>query len=115
MCFYFEGNDVGRDGKMTYEEVLAEVRPACLFGMARRLYRTAAARPACHWSTALFVAPCKAAPTPRACALSHQPCTRTARPRVPQVCRVANWLRSVGVKKGDAVAIYMPMGECMHE
>eukprot|EP00873_Tetraselmis_striata_P003750 jgi/Tetstr1/424014/TSEL_014625.t1 len=26
-----------------------------------------------------------------------------------EVCRVANWLKSVGVKKGDAVAIYMPM------
>ena len=26
-----------------------------------------------------------------------------------EVCRLANWLRSVGVKKGDAVAIYMPM------
>ena len=26
-----------------------------------------------------------------------------------EVCRVANWLRSVGVQKGDAVAIYMPM------
>eukprot|EP00877_Chromochloris_zofingiensis_P005288 jgi/Chrzof1/14760/Cz09g15060.t1_ACS2[v5.2] len=25
------------------------------------------------------------------------------------VCRLANWLRSVGVQKGDAVAIYMPM------
>jgi len=26
-----------------------------------------------------------------------------------EVCRLANWLKSVGVKKGDAVAIYMPM------
>lgn len=26
-----------------------------------------------------------------------------------EVCRVANWLKSVGVQKGDAVAIYMPM------
>ena len=26
-----------------------------------------------------------------------------------EVCRLANWLRSVGVKKGDAVAVYMPM------
>jgi hypothetical protein len=26
-----------------------------------------------------------------------------------EVCRVANWLRSVGVKKGDSVAVYMPM------
>ncbi len=26
-----------------------------------------------------------------------------------EVCRVANFLRSVGVKKGDSVAIYMPM------
>ena len=25
------------------------------------------------------------------------------------VCVQGNWLRSVGVKKGDAVAIYMPM------
>ena len=29
--------------------------------------------------------------------------------RLQEVCRVANWLRSVGVKKGDSVAIYMPM------
>lgn len=29
--------------------------------------------------------------------------------RPQEVCRVANWLRSVGVKKGDSVAIYMPM------
>lgn len=49
VCFYFEGNDIGRDAKMTYEEVLKEV------------------------------------------------------------CRVSNWLRSMGVKKGDSVAIYMPM------
>ncbi|KAI7846128.1 hypothetical protein COHA_000389 [Chlorella ohadii] len=48
-CFLFEGNDVGRDGRMTYAEVLKEV------------------------------------------------------------CRLSNWLRSVGVKKGDSVAIYMPM------
>ena len=26
-----------------------------------------------------------------------------------EVCRVANWLKSQGIKKGDAVAIYMPM------
>lgn len=26
-----------------------------------------------------------------------------------EVCKVANWLKSQGVKKGDAVAIYMPM------
>jgi acetyl-CoA synthetase len=26
-----------------------------------------------------------------------------------EVCRVANWLKSQGVKKGDAVTIYMPM------
>mmetsp|Transcript_20643 Transcript_20643/g.57298 ORF Transcript_20643/g.57298 Transcript_20643/m.57298 type:complete len:731 (+) Transcript_20643:217-2409(+) len=26
-----------------------------------------------------------------------------------EVCRLANWLKSVGVSKGDAVAIYMPM------
>lgn len=26
-----------------------------------------------------------------------------------EVCRVANYLRSIGVKKGDAVSIYMPM------
>ncbi|KAL4458768.1 hypothetical protein ABPG75_013633 [Micractinium tetrahymenae] len=48
-CFLFEGNDPGRDGVVTYEEVLKEV------------------------------------------------------------CRVSNWLWSVGVKKGDSVAIYMPM------
>ncbi|PSC76405.1 acetyl-synthetase [Micractinium conductrix] len=48
-CFLFEGNDPGRDGVITYEQVLKEV------------------------------------------------------------CRVSNWLRSVGVKKGDSVAIYMPM------
>lgn len=38
----------------------------------------------------------------------------TAPPRLcaqvlKEVCRVSNWLRSVGVKKGDSVAIYMPM------
>ncbi|KAI3436087.1 hypothetical protein D9Q98_002145 [Chlorella vulgaris] len=48
-CFLFEGNDVGVDGAMSYQQVLEEV------------------------------------------------------------CRVANFLRSVGVKKGDSVAIYMPM------
>lgn len=26
-----------------------------------------------------------------------------------EVCRVANWLKQQGVKKGDSVAIYMPM------
>lgn len=26
-----------------------------------------------------------------------------------EVCRVANWLKAAGVKKGDSVAIYMPM------
>lgn len=26
-----------------------------------------------------------------------------------EVCRLANWLKSVGVRKGDAVSIYMPM------
>ena len=26
-----------------------------------------------------------------------------------EVCRLANWLRAQGVKKGDAVAIYLPM------
>ncbi|KAK9835057.1 hypothetical protein WJX81_007577 [Elliptochloris bilobata] len=26
-----------------------------------------------------------------------------------EVCRVANWLKSVGVRKGDAVAIYLPL------
>ncbi|KAK9868885.1 hypothetical protein WJX84_012115 [Apatococcus fuscideae] len=26
-----------------------------------------------------------------------------------EVCRLANWLRAQGIKKGDAVAIYMPM------
>ncbi len=25
------------------------------------------------------------------------------------MCRLANWLKAAGVKKGDAVAIYMPM------
>ncbi|KAK9811714.1 hypothetical protein WJX72_008881 [[Myrmecia] bisecta] len=49
ICFLWEGNDLDRDRRMTYKEVLDEV------------------------------------------------------------CRVANWLRSVGVKKGDAVAIYAPM------
>lgn len=48
-AFLFEGNELGRDGVMTYQETLDEVS------------------------------------------------------------RTANWLRSVGVKKGDAVAIYMPM------
>ncbi|GAB4816679.1 hypothetical protein N2152v2_003725 [Parachlorella kessleri] len=48
-CLLFEGNDPGRDGMMTYAEVLHEV------------------------------------------------------------CRVANWLRSQGVAKGDTVSIYMPM------
>eukprot|EP01025_Chloroclados_australasicus_P031013 TRINITY_DN3128_c0_g1_i4.p1 TRINITY_DN3128_c0_g1~~TRINITY_DN3128_c0_g1_i4.p1 ORF type:complete len:702 (-),score=75.22 TRINITY_DN3128_c0_g1_i4:641-2746(-) len=48
-CFLWEGNTPGRDGKMTYREVLDEV------------------------------------------------------------CRMANYLKSIGVKKGDAVAIYMPM------
>jgi len=49
VAFLFEGNDPGREGSMTYKDVLEEV------------------------------------------------------------CRVANWLRSVGVQKGDCVAIYMPM------
>ena len=48
-CLLWEGNDVGRDRRMTYAQVLEEV------------------------------------------------------------CRLANWLRSQGVKKGDAVAVYMPM------
>ncbi|DBB07398.1 hypothetical protein WJX82_008396 [Trebouxia sp. C0006] len=48
-CFIWEGNDLDRDCKMTYQEVLDEV------------------------------------------------------------CRVANWLKAQGIKKGDAVAIYMPM------
>ena len=26
-----------------------------------------------------------------------------------EVCRMANYLRSIGVKKGDNVSIYMPM------
>eukprot|EP00887_Chlorella_sp_A99_P006559 scaffold3.g6559.t1 len=49
VAFLFEGNDVGRDAKLTYQQVLDEVS------------------------------------------------------------RVANWLKSVGVQKGDSVAIYMPM------
>ncbi|EFN51239.1 hypothetical protein CHLNCDRAFT_56405 [Chlorella variabilis] len=48
-CFLFEGNEPGRDGAMTYKQVLDEV------------------------------------------------------------CRVANWLRGQGVRKGDFVCIYMPM------
>lgn len=35
--------------------------------------------------------------------------TMTYKEVLDEVCRVANWLRSVGVKKGDSVAIYMPM------
>lgn len=49
LAFIFEGNDRGRDGSMTFAQVLEEV------------------------------------------------------------CRVANWLKSHGVRKGDSVAIYMPM------
>jgi acetyl-CoA synthetase len=48
-CFLWEGNDPGRDRRLTYKQVLSEV------------------------------------------------------------CRLANWLRAQGVKKGDAVSIYMPM------
>ncbi|KAL4419772.1 hypothetical protein ABPG75_006870 [Micractinium tetrahymenae] len=48
-CFLFEGNEPGREGGATYQEVLDEV------------------------------------------------------------CRLANWLREQGVKKGDFVAMYMPM------
>ncbi|CAL8467441.1 g6979 [Coccomyxa elongata] len=48
-CFLWEGNDIGQDRRMTFEDVREEV------------------------------------------------------------CRVANWLKSMGVCKGDAVAIYMPM------
>eukprot|EP00879_Flechtneria_rotunda_P010550 GHRR01011030.1.p1 GENE.GHRR01011030.1~~GHRR01011030.1.p1 ORF type:complete len:632 (+),score=174.59 GHRR01011030.1:389-2284(+) len=49
VCFLWEGNDIGEDKKMTYNEVLEEV------------------------------------------------------------CKLANYLRSIGVGKSDAVSIYMPM------
>ncbi|GFR48182.1 hypothetical protein Agub_g10030 [Astrephomene gubernaculifera] len=35
--------------------------------------------------------------------------TLTYKEALDEVCRLANWLRSVGVKKGDSVALYMPM------
>ncbi|KAK9836757.1 hypothetical protein WJX74_007487 [Apatococcus lobatus] len=49
ICFLWEGNDVGTDRRMTYQQVLDET------------------------------------------------------------CRVANWLKQEGVRKGDCVAIYMPL------
>jgi acetyl-CoA synthetase len=48
-CFLWEGNDLDRDKRLTYKQVLDEV------------------------------------------------------------CRLANWLRAQGIKKGDAVSVYMPM------
>jgi acyl-coenzyme A synthetase/AMP-(fatty) acid ligase len=35
--------------------------------------------------------------------------TMTYRAVLAEVCRVANWLKSQGVQKGDSVAIYLPM------
>lgn len=49
ICFYWEGNDPGKQSTMTYQEVYEEV------------------------------------------------------------CRTANWLKSVGVRKGDTVSLYLPM------
>lgn len=35
--------------------------------------------------------------------------TLTYSETLAEVCRVANWLRSQGIKAGDSVAIYLPM------
>ena len=62
----------------------------CLVGWPAKAGHCTARLPACRQATRLAPA-LLPAPLPQ------------------EVCRVANWLRSVGVRKGDSVAVYMPM------
>lgn len=107
-----QGNDVGQERSMTYREVLQEV---C------RLVRPSLLPPKLTECKRLLWHQCSAAVTqiaPIATALPKMPvfvknapwtvwvasCSVVTLP-VPQ----ANWLKSEGVRKGDAVAIYLPL------
>ena len=114
-CFLFEGNDVGRDAVMTYKQVLDEVCRVVSGSIEEdqeEVVVVAVVRNGVYGGGLLLRKrgsggwPCAARqggfPPSRGSATPDALCPALLPAQ-------ANWLRSVGVKKGDAVAIYMPM------
>ena len=98
-CLLFEGNDIGREKQVGARGGSVAGRDGGGLG-ARAFLR---ARPRClHTPSPSLTTQNRAAASPTRMQMSY-------REVLEEVCRLANWLRAQGVKKGDAVAIYLPM------
>ena len=110
-----QGNDIGQECSMTYREVLQEVcrvvRPSLppyeLAGSIRLLVHLCSA--AVSYIALAYIAPGATAVPTLPAAVKQTPWVASCGVRDMRPVPQANWLKSEGVRKGDAVAIYLPL------